>query len=334
VIRVAAITSGKNDPSSRFRMRQFFAPLRKFDVAAVEYAPWISKYAPAAAQLTGLGAVSRVVAAVASRPYDIVWLNRELVCGRETIERLMGRCRLFDVDDAIWLSGRPGFALKIAARAHGVIAGNARIADYFRQAALRVWIVPTAVDTDAWIPAPTARDTFIVGWSGTHWNLPYLYAIEEALAGFLARHPDARLAVVCDRRPSFRRVPCERIDFTQWSPSTEVAAVQRMDVGLMPLPDTEWTRAKCSMKMLCYMSVGLPVVVSPVGTAAEILQRGGAGIAARDHDEWRGALEQLYFDRQRGFQMGQDGRRIAVEHYSVGVVVGQLAAIFAAASQR
>jgi len=356
MIRVAAITASRDDPSSRFRIRQFLAPLRELGIEAVEYRPWISKYARGPLQLTGLGAASRVVHAIAARRYDVTWLNRELVTGRQTIERFMGGRRLLDVDDAIWLHGRADFARRIAARCAGVIAGNPSIAEHFRGAAPRVWTVPTAVDTDVWSPAPATPSThttsampaasaaaptastdgeaFTVGWSGTHWNLPYLYAIEETLARFLADHAGARLLVVCDRRPRFGRLPAGRVQFQRWSPAVEVDALRRMSVGIMPLQDDEWGRAKCATKMLCAMAVGLPVVVSPVGAAAEILRQGPLGFAAQDPDGWYDSLAQLCADPERRAAMGLAGRRVAVASYSAAETAKRLAAIFGEVSRQ
>jgi glycosyltransferase involved in cell wall biosynthesis len=330
MIRVAALTAGRDDPSSRFRVRQFLAPLRGLGVEAVELRPWISKYARAPLQLTGLGALSRLAHVVAARRYDVAWLNRELVTGHATIERFLGDRQVLDVDDAIWLHGRPGFSRRIAARCAGVIAGNERIADYFRPAARQVWTVPTAVDTERWQPAPAAAApaAFTVGWSGTHWNLPYLYAIEGALARFLADHTAARMLVVCDRPPRFRRLPADRLDFQPWSPSVEVEALRRASVGIMPLADDEWCRAKCATKMLCAMAVGLPVVASPVGAAAEILRQAPLGLAAADGDDWYDSLAALCAAPERRAAMGAAGRRVATASYSVPAVARQLAAIF------
>jgi glycosyltransferase involved in cell wall biosynthesis len=348
MIRVAAITASRDDPSSRFRIRQFLAPLRELGIEAVEYRPWIGKYARGPLQLTGLGAASRVVHAFAARRYDVTWLNRELVTGHQTIERFMGGRRLLDVDDAIWLHGRPDFARRIAARCAGVIAGNARIADHFRGAAPRVWTVPTAVDTEVWKPAPGAGageglaagnasasgEAFVIGWSGTHWNLPYLYAIEETLAGFMTDHAAARMLVVCDRRPRFRRLPAGRVDFQRWSPAIEVDALRRMSAAIMPLPDDEWGRAKCATKMLCAMAVGLPVVVSPVGAAAEILCQGPLGLAACRAEDWYDGLAQLCADPPRAAVMGRAGRRVAVERHSAAETAKLLAAIFSEVSRQ
>ncbi len=328
MIRVAAFTASRNDPSSRFRMRQFFEPLRQLGIATVEFRPWIGKYARAPLQLTGLGLLSRALSSVAARNYDVAWLNREFVTGFETIERFAGRRRLLDVDDAIWLNGRGDFARRIAKHCQGVIAGNEYIAEYFRDSTERVWIVPTAVDTNRWTPAMERPRTFTIGWSGTAWNFPYLYGIESALARFLGGHPQAKLLVVSDQPPRFHALPASRFEFQQWTPETEVDALRRMDVGIMPLQDDEWTRAKCAMKMLCYMSVGLPVVVSPIGVAGEILGRGALGLAASSADEWVQALAALYHDRERAAAMGRVGRGVVDEHYSVRGAATQLAAIF------
>jgi glycosyltransferase involved in cell wall biosynthesis len=339
MIRVAAFTSSLNDPSSRFRMRQLFEPLRQLGIEAEEFRPWISKFAPASLQLTGLGLLSRACSSVAARKHDVAWLNREFVTGFETMERFAGKRRLLDVDDAIWLEGKgPGrsdFARRIAGRCQGVIAGNECIAEYFRRSTERVWIVPTAVDTQRWTPGERFQtsggrtlQTCTIGWSGTAWNLAYLYGIEGALVRFLDGHQHATLLVVSDRPPRFQALQASRFEFQRWTPETEVAALRRMDVGIMPLPDDEWTRAKCAMKMLCYMAVGLPVVVSPVGVAQEILGRGNVGLAASNAGEWVEALAALYQDRERAAAMGREGRSVVEQHYSVQGAASQLASIF------
>ncbi|MEJ7712383.1 MAG: hypothetical protein WKF84_21640 [Pyrinomonadaceae bacterium] len=94
--------------------------------------------------------------------------------------------------------------------------------------------------------------------------MKYVYAVEEPLADFLAERPDSELLIVCDRPPSFKRIPSQSWRYVPWSPANEVDLVREMDVGLMPLADTEWERGKCAFKMLSYMAVGRPVVVSPV----------------------------------------------------------------------
>ncbi len=336
--RVAAFTSSRADPSSRFRLRQFFEPLRSMGIETVEFRPWVSKYASGARQLAGLGLLSRVIAAQSAREFDVAWLNREWVTGHATLERFAGRRRVLDVDDAIWLSGRKGFARKIARHCSGVIAGNETIAEHFRGVAARIWIVPTAVDTDWFTPASDTsrqpgRELFTVGWSGTAWNLPYLYAIEDPLRRFLEDHRDARLLVVSDRRPEFSRLPPERVAFNAWTAETEAESPRCMDVGIMPLPDNEWTRAKCATKMLCYMSAGLPVVVSPVGVAAEILQSAArehstVGTAAQSNDDWYDALSALYRDRDRCNALGGCGRRVVLEQYSLDKIAPRLKEIF------
>ena len=116
-------------------------------------------------------------------------------------------------------------------------------------------------------------------------------------------------------------------------PENEVGLVQLMDVGLMPLEDSEWALGKCGFKMLSYMAAGLPVVVSPVGVNAEILSRAELGFAATSPADWFEAFERLYRDRELGKRLGANGRRVVEEHYSVKTNVLKLAEIFREVSQ-
>ncbi|MCA1636186.1 MAG: glycosyltransferase [Acidobacteria bacterium] len=336
-ITVTALTAGRYDPSRRFRVCQFVAQLARRGIGVTEYHPAFSKYTAApVAQLGILWTAAKILARVpglaAARVSDITWLQRELIPGRSTLERFAGRKLLFDVDDAVWMGQHGRDIERIVERSRGVIAGNEFLADYFRGLGARVWVVPTCVDTQKWRPAASddgsERAEWTVGWSGTASNLKYLYAIEEPLAEFLDGRPQARLLVVSDAAPRFTKIPRPRWQFERWSPASEVRQVRQMDVGLMPLAATDWERGKCGLKMLTYMAVGAPTVVSPVGTCDEIMRQSEVGIAAATASDWYDALGRLFDDRALAARLGAAGRRLVEAQYSVRRHAVTLAGIF------
>jgi hypothetical protein len=61
-----------------------------------------------------------------------------------------------------------------------------------------------------------------------------------------------------------------------WSLEQEVPLIQQFVaagceavVGVMPLPDTPWTRGKCAYKLIQCMACAIPVVASRVGANVE-----------------------------------------------------------------
>jgi glycosyltransferase involved in cell wall biosynthesis len=332
-IKVAALTAGRHDPSRRFRISQFIAPLARRGIDLTDYYPRVGKYTPAPIPQLGFvwtagKLLARLPGVAAGRRSDITLLQRELIPGRRTLEKFAGRL-LFDVDDAVWLTQHSDSVERLAGECRGVIAGNEFLADHFRALGGRVWVVPTSIDTDVWKPAPKREaDEWVVGWSGTASNLKYLFALEEPLAAFLTQHRDAKLLVVSDREPRFAKIPGSCWRFERWSPAAEVRQVQQMDVGLMPLAATDWERGKCGCKMLTYMAVGAATIASPVGVGDEILRRGEVGCAAVTDDDWYNSLVRLYDDRRLTSTLGVTARALLEEHYSVRRNASALADIF------
>jgi hypothetical protein len=333
MIKVTALTANRDDPASRFRIRQFIGPLAYFGIDVTEHYLPITRYRRQ--PLASLAMLMRLRGVAASRAGDITWFRRELIPERLTLERFAGGRRIFDIDDAIWLHHNSGFSEKIVALCDGVIAGNRWLAEHYEKLGKPVWVVPTSVDTDVWIPPDTvSTGLWIIGWIGTASNLRYLQMIEEPLAQFLKQHPGTRLRVVCDRRPAFRLIPSELWEFIKWSPQCEVESVQTMNVGLMPLEDSEWARGKCAFKMLLYMACGLPVVVSPVGVNRDLLHTDEIGLAAVMPDDWFESLRRLFIDQALSSHLGTAGRRLVEAEYSVKVNALGLAKIFQQVSRQ
>ena len=330
-IILAALTAGLNRPSSRFRLRQYISRLAEHGVVVKEYVPFSEKtyYFPGPFK-----AVTRIPAIFRSRDADLVWFSREFAAGYETFERLLKRPRILDVDDAIWLHRPFGcFAMPDIARAmDAVIAGNAYLAEYFSRYCKKVHVVPTAIDLDRYTLRPESKneqqDKFVIGWTGSSSNFKYLDVIEAVLARFLREHNDVELLLTADRPWEFKLLPAERVKFVPWSVEEEIHVLHSMSVGIMPLADDKWSHGKCAFKMLQYMGVGLPVIVSPVGMNREVLDKGDIGLEASSPDQWYDALVSLYKDRSLQVKLGLAGRKVVEQYYNADIIAGELADIF------
>src|SRR6185369_10063226 len=114
MISVAALTLGRQTPSARFRVRQFVPALASLGVAITEHHPTASAAgALAASSLVrglqigarfGASALRRLPHAAASWRADVTWLSKQVVVGVPSLEGLLHRPLVLDVDDAMWLA--------------------------------------------------------------------------------------------------------------------------------------------------------------------------------------------------------------------------------------
>lgn len=310
-------------------MRQYIAPLLAHGVALQEYALNTGAYPPAARiarPVWGVRRLSELAWAIAStRDADATLLQREMISSFKSLEGFTKHPRIFDVDDAVHLQRGGLFARKIATACDRVIAGNAYLADYYSQWNSDVVVMPTGVDSDAYIPAERTESSanIIIGWIGTSANFVYLRQIEMALARFLDEVPGAHLRIISNASPEFLHINPTRWTFIPWTEEREISDIQSMDIGIMPLTDSDWARGKCSFKMLQYMACGLPVIVSPVGMNADVLRQGEIGVGAMTESDWIDGLTMLaHFPAQRKL-LGENGRALIEQRYAVKTLVPQ-----------
>ena len=220
---------------------------------------------------------------------------------------------VYDFDDALYLDAPDATAAMVRA-ARRVVVSTPELATFCEAHGKTPVVIPSPVDTDRVTPRTEAPsgEPLTVGWLGSPWTAPYLETVAEAL-GAVARQRSVRLLLVGAGDVRVEGVETERV---AWSVDAEPEALRRMSVGIMPLPDDPWTRAKGGYKLLAYMAAGLPCVASPVGVNRDIVEPGRTGFLAATPQEWTEALVRLADDADLRASMGKEGRALAVTRYS------------------
>lgn len=329
MLKVIAYTGGH--PSGVHRVRRYAPYLRNRQIVLTESASRAGSYPPERKWLRPAWGVwnlaEHVPATIRSYKYDVTLFQREFLSSFVSLEPLAKEPRVLDVDDAIWVHRGGSFARRLASMCNHVICGNRFLAQEFARWNPSVSVLPTPVDTTRFTPGNgVATDSRpIIGWQGQHSNFPFLYQIEPALAEVLRMHPQAVLRIVSSRLPNFKLIPAERVEFVRFTWEREVADIQEMTIGIMPISDSVVSRGKCSFKMLLYMACGVPVVVSPFGMNGEVLEKGEVGLGAISHEEWIECLNRLLSSADERERMGKNGRTVVLQHYSLDVLASQLA---------
>src|SRR5258705_12517965 len=102
-----------------------------------------------------------------------------------------------------------------------------------------------------------------------------------------------------------------------WKKDDELKELNEIDIGIMPLSDSEWAKGKCGLKGLQYMALGIPTIMSPVGVNTEIIEDGVNGFLASGTNEWVNKLSRLIESEQLRRQLGIASCKTVEDKYSV-----------------
>ncbi len=284
-----------------------------------------------------LAYLDRLRCLLKSRSFDLLWIEYELFPWwpawiEETISRL-GVRYVVEYDDAIFdryehcsrglvhslLRSKIDVVMRNAVL---VIVGNEYLGRYAGHVgAKRVECVPTVVDSRRYRTERIGDDgAFTVGWIGTPGTVRYLNGVLPALTEICSKGR-VRLVLVGSGKADLGGLPYV---MRPWSEQTEISEIQRFDVGIGPLDDGPWERGKCGYKLIQYMGCGRPVVASPVGVNARIVEDGATGFLVRTTAEWVQAINVLRENPSLRAQMGASGRRKVENQYCLEVTAPRL----------
>jgi glycosyltransferase involved in cell wall biosynthesis len=264
------------------------------------------------------------------RDADLVIVERELFPKIPGFleNYLLRRCKGYGIefDDAIYLSpGRADKYPRLIQNASFVIAGNDHLAEWASRHQSNVHVVPTCVETSRYQPKPSYElsATPEVGWVGLSSNLPYVGAVAEALAEGMK--PFGAKLHILSGRPGNLELPTL---FSSWSENIETNIIEQFDIGIMPLPSTDFARGKCGLKILQYMAAGVPVVASAVGVNRTIIKHGINGMLVEHPADWAPAIKKLLSNRKLRESIGRAGRATVENAYSTDIWGPKLVALY------
>ena len=326
-------------PSNRFRVEQYLPALREkgveFKVRAFYNARLYAilhgegRYLEKLFYLAG-STMARLVDIFRSINYDIVFIHREAFPSKdpvfEWLFRLFAKKIIYDFDDAIFLT-KPAKVRMLLRTADHVIAGNA----FLREESIRynknVTILPTPIDTDRYLPAFSrpGRKKVVIGWIGTSTTFAYLASVSDVFRRLSEKYENVEFrAVGAGAGPG----PSALINRIKWHLESEVGELQGFDIGIMPMPENDWTKGKCAFKILEYMAVGIPSVASPVGMNKEVITDGLNGFLVSTDKGWFEKLSALIESPSLRESIGRKGRETVEKIYSLGVSVPKMLSIF------
>jgi glycosyltransferase involved in cell wall biosynthesis len=333
------VTNPIESPGERYRIYQFLPYLEAAGIVCVVHSLFsddnyevVNREGDVLRKAAALvsGAMKRISKLLRAQEFDAVVSYRQpIALWPGSAEALLARFKapyIFDFDDAIYLPPpsptssistllRPPRLVRknIELATVTVVAGD-HVAAYARRYSSRVEVIPTCVDTERYPQHENWANSgpIVVGWIGSRSTSQYLHVLDDVWQRLA--HKDRVIFRVIGGSYAHSSV---RVEEVRWSLETEAQDVAGFDIGVMPLPDDEWTRGKGGLKLLQYMAAGVPAVGSSVGGNAGIIRHGIDGMLASSTEEWIRCLDRLTGDPNLRRQLGGAGKTRVTERYSL-----------------
>lgn len=332
-------------PGQRYRFEQFFDYLQKNEILCYlsfiiyekdEKALYYSKNIFGKVKLALNSIIRRIIHIKNIKDFDLVVIYREALPFKSTFfENYIAKKKIpmvYDFDDAIWVKDVSEVNKKISffkdekkiekilPLCKYVTCGNEYLANFALKFNSNVVIIPSTVDTDIYKPIKknNINSPVKIGWVGSHTTIKHFELISDVYLELKTKYNNkVEFIVIGDENYKNEKL---NLQGKKWENDKEVQLFNSFDIGVMPLPNNDWTKGKCGMKGLLYMSVGLPTVMSNVGMNKDIINDGINGFLPTGNQEWIDVLSKLIEDKDLRTKIGNQGRETVLEKYSKNVI--------------
>ena len=238
-----------------------------------------------------------------------------------------GKYTVYELDDDIWSLSRtnPGYdvwaepgaayyAAQCIRSVDLVTTTTPLLAEKLRKFNPNVKVLPNVLPAEGWdFPAPVLRDAdrIVLGWAGSSSHVEDLSILADVVPQILNRYPHVEFAYAggpvagpfaSDSR--MRRLPVTDI---QHYPTV----IENFDIGLIPLADSAFNRAKSDLKFVEYSMLGIPSVASKLDPYLNSIRHGENGFLATNAKDWIKFVSRLIESPELRLEMGERAQEFA-----------------------
>lgn len=347
-LKILFIPSGsKINPSTRYRIYQIIPFLEKEGIDYMIYSilsEGMTVRTIKSSTFEGLGKIIYYIqvgiekfirswkAIFLANRFDLVFLQRTTFpLGLEKLLKARNKNIIFDIDDSIYMpdseeSGLIGWikrymkkkeVISVLQVSRCTIVENNHIKNFVQQYCKKVYLITGPIDTvrNYVKQNKSNSEEITIGWIGSPSTIQYLTMLDEILKQ-LSKKYKIKLRLI---GAGFYSIEGVKVELVSWSEETEVSELHKFDIGVMSMPDNEWTRGKVGCKTLQYMANAIPTVVSYTPTTAEVIEDGINGFLADSEEEWIKKLSLLIENPDLMERIGRAGRKTVEERFALEV---------------
>lgn len=201
-----------------------------------------------------------------------------------------------------------------------------------------IYIVPNSLDFRIWdnVKQRRNKDLIRIGWAGGASHNDDLKIIEPVVHKTLEKHPTAQFTFVHGIPPFLRDIP--RVEtvakFARIDRYPQFMASRNFDIGMAPLVDNAFNRAKSNLRWLEYAGLRVPCVASKVGHFEETIRHGEDGLLCHSEQDWLDSIDFLIHDESARRKMGKAANARARKDFNVDIVTADYCRILSEISDR
>jgi len=161
-----------------------------------------------------------------------------------------------------------------------------------------------------------------IGWSGSATHFEDLQLVTPALVKLFSKYENIFLTTlnycgveITPYRDAFEGIPDQRrIGINGTHPHLVYGYMNMMDIGIAPLLDNDFNRAKSNVKFMEYSLCGTPTVASDL----DPYRNEGKHIdLVNDYNGWVDRIEELICDKELRSRLGANARKWVLEKYDI-----------------